>query len=171
MALTETVYLGLGSDLGDRERFLAAAISQLESVEGLEIIATSALYITEPKDMPAGAPPFLNQVLKAEYQYPPEELLHALEKIELELGRTDKGELLPRTIDIDIILFGDRMIDTDQLTVPHQKMLERPFVLIPMLQIDPDIVHPASGKRLADFVTPASRDAVQLYKDHVARQF
>lgn len=171
MALAETVYLGLGSDLGDRERFLAAAISQLESVEGLEIIATSALYITEPKDMPDGAPPFLNQMLKAEYQYTPEELLHALERIELDLGRTEKGELLPRTIDLDIILFGDRMIDTEQLTVPHPRMLERPFVLIPMLQIDPEVVHPASGKPLKDFVTPVGRQKVQLYKDHVARQY
>ena len=168
--MPETVFISLGSNLGDREQFLAAALSQLKAVEGLEVVAASALYITQPQEMPDGAPPFLNQVVKAEYQYTPGELLHTLEGIEQELGRTDKGESLPRTIDLDILLFGDRLVDTEELTIPHSRLVKRPFVLIPLLQIDPDAVHPASGKPLTAYVTSGGKARVKLYKDHVARQ-
>lgn len=170
MTTSETVYLALGSNIGDREQFLAQALRQIAAMEGMEVIASSALYISAPSDMPDGSPPFLNQVVKADYQYSPGELLQALEQIEQDLGRTDKGELLPRTIDLDILFFGNRRVDEKLLTIPHPKMLERPFVMVPLLQIDPTAVHPISGKPLSDFVTTGGRAAVRLYKDHVARQ-
>ena len=83
-----------------------------------------------------------------------------------------KPELKSETvsIDLDLLLFGDRDINTETLIVPHPKLLKRAFVLIPLLQIDPEAVHPASGKSLADFVTTGGRSTVKLYKDHVARE-
>ena len=168
--MAEIVYIGLGSNLGDRERFLDEAVMRIKAVDGLEITAVSAIYSTRPHDMPEDSPPFLNQVVKAEYQYPPGELLHMLEKIERDLGRTEKGQKQPRTIDLDILLFGDQQVETDNLTIPHPRLLHRAFVLIPLLQIDSDIVHPASGKPLSDFVTTGGRATVKLHRDHVARQ-
>jgi len=168
--LAEIVYIGLGSNLGDRERFLKEAVRRLEQVEGLELIALSAIYSTRPLDMPDDSPEFLNQVAKADYKFTPGELLRALEDIERELGREGKGQKQPRTIDLDLLLFGDREINTDGLIVPHSKLLKRAFVLIPLLQIDPEAVHPASGKPLSDFVTTGGRVTVKLYKDHVARE-
>jgi 2-amino-4-hydroxy-6-hydroxymethyldihydropteridine diphosphokinase len=168
--MSETVYIGLGSNLGDREQFLSEALSRMEQVEGLEIVAISALYLTRPQEMPDGSPPFLNQVVKAEYEFTPNELLRALEAIEAALGRTDKGECMPRTIDLDILICGDRQIETEILTIPHPELVRRPFVLVPLLQIDPDLVHPVSGKPLSDLLTAGGRAQVKLYKDHVARQ-
>ena len=117
--MAETVYLLLGSNLGDREKYLSLAREKLECIEGLEIIDLSPIYITEPQDMRGENPSFLNQVVRAEYKYLPDELLRSVEKVEQELGRTDKGKRLPRTLDIDILLFGDLQIETDQLVVPH----------------------------------------------------
>ncbi len=168
--MSETVYIGLGSNLGDREQFLNEARSRMEQIEGLETVAVSALYLTRPQEMADGSPPFLNQVVKTEYAFTPGELLRALEAIELDLGRTDKGEHLPRTVDLDILTFGNREIDTETLTIPHPELVRRPFVLVPLLQIDPDLAHPVSGKPLSDLLTPGGRAQVKLYKDHVARQ-
>lgn len=168
--LAEIIYIGLGSNLGDRERLLKTAVHRLEQVEGLELIALSAIYNTRPQDMSDNSPEFLNQVAKADYEYTPGELLRALEDIEQELGREEKGQKQPRTIDLDLLLFGDREINTDSLIVPHPQLLKRAFVLIPLLQIDPDAVHPKSGKPLSDFVTTSGQSTVKLYKDHVARE-
>ena len=168
--MTETVYIGLGSNLGDRERFLAAAVSRLSSQPGLEVIAVSSLYLTRPQDMEAGSPPFLNQVVKADCELSPEKLLSALETIEEEFGRTDKGERLPRTIDLDILLFGQKVVKTQDLTIPHAKLKQRPFVLVPLLQIDDDIVYPGTIKSLASYLTDEGKSSVKLYKDHVARE-
>ncbi len=168
--MTEIVYIGLGSNLGDRERYLAQAIHQLEGLEGLEVTAVSAIYSTRPVDMPKDAPQFFNQVVRADYEYTPGELLRALEDIERTLGRDNKGQKQPRTMDLDLLLFGDQDINTDSLVVPHPQLLKRAFVLIPLLQIDPELVHPASGKSLADFVTSGGRSTVKLHKDHVARE-
>ena len=167
--MAETVYLLLGSNLGDRKLFLEQARERMEAIEGLEIVAVSPVYITEAKEMPEYSPMFLNQVIKAEYAYTPNELLTALESIETDLGRTDKGAKLPRTIDIDILLFGERVIETDRLTVPHKKLLKRPFAMVPLLEIDRDIIHPGTRRPVADSLTKKGRKQVILYEDHVAR--
>jgi len=168
--VSTTVYIGLGSDLGDRARFLAEAKRRISDLEGVEIIAASSVYLTEPQDMEPGAPAFLNQVIKVEYDYRPMELLRAMETIELDLGRSGKGDCTPRTIDLDILLFGDEIIDQDRLTVPHRALMTRPFALIPLLEIDPELSHPANGRRLADRVRPKDYQKVELYSDHVARE-
>lgn len=167
--MAETVYLLLGSNIGDRERNLADAVERLSKLEGFEIVATSAIYLTEPVGMKGEQPSFLNQAVKAEYQFRPLELLHALERIETDMGRTDKGKLQPRIIDCDILLFGSQKIQEPVLTIPHPRMLERAFAMIPVVEIDPQLVHPVTRKLVASYIKDKARTGVMLYKDHVAR--
>jgi len=167
--MAETVYLLLGSNIGDRERNLKHAVEKLRALEGFEIVATSAIYLTEPVGMKGEQPSFLNQAVKAEYEFRPLELLHALERIEIELGRTDKGKLQPRIIDCDILLFGNLKIQRRELTIPHPRLLERPFAMIPLVEIDPHLLHPVTRKPIASYVKDRAGLGVMLYKDHVAR--
>ncbi len=167
--MNETVYIQLGSNIGDRESYLKGALERIESLEGFEVIAVSGIYVSEAQDMDEHSPPFLNQVVKGDYQYTASELLHSLEKIERELGRTSKGKNEPRTIDLDILLFGDQIIDTARLRVPHPELLNRPFVMIPLLEIDTYITHPAGKRPIADFIGDKDHAQVMLYKDHVSR--
>ena len=167
--MAETVFILIGSNMGDRERNLSAALTRLELMEGLEIIASSAVYVTEAQDMGNDAPTFMNQVIMADYQYTPNELLASLEAIEKQLGRTGKGLKLPRTMDLDILLFGEQAIQSERITVPHRELLNRPFAMIPLLQIVPEIIHPVKKRPLAEFLKKTDQEKVILYKDHVAR--
>ncbi|MEW6050735.1 MAG: 2-amino-4-hydroxy-6-hydroxymethyldihydropteridine diphosphokinase [Candidatus Zixiibacteriota bacterium] len=166
--MAETVYLLLGSNIGDRERNLAAAATRLESLEGFELIAASSIYISEAVDMVGENPSFLNQVIKGEYQFTPMELLRETERIEQELGRSDKGRKMSRSLDCDILLFGETVSTSEQLTIPHKQLLHRPFALIPLLELDPMVVHPVTHKPIADYLKDRDRQSVLLYKDHVA---
>jgi len=167
--MADTIYLLLGSNLGDREKNLTAAMRRLEAVEGLEIVATSAIYLSAAVGLEKDAPPFMNQVVKADYQYTPNELLDAMELIEKKQGRTGKGRQTSRTMDIDILLFGDQVIELEHLSIPHRELLSRPFVMVPLLQIDPDLIHPVTGTPVAEFLTEKDAGTVELFKDHVAR--
>lgn len=167
--MAETVYLLLGSNLGDREHNLSLALGKLEAVEGLEMLAISSIYESDAIGMTGENPPFLNQVVKADFLYTPIELLDHTERIERELGRTDKGKRLARPLDIDILLFGVLKVQTERLTIPHRELTRRPFALIPLLEIDPDLVHPATGKPLAGHISAEHRRAVAVYKEYVAR--
>lgn len=167
--MAETVYILMGSNIGDREKNLKAALAQMELISGLEIIAASGIYITEAQDMEGENPPFLNQVVAGDYQFLPQELLTALEKIETAMGRTGKGDKLPRTIDLDILLFGERVEKTKSLSLPHPELLNRPFAMVPLVDVSPELVHPARKQPVADFIKDEDRRKVVLYKDHVAR--
>ena len=167
--MAETIYILSGSNIGDREHNLEVALEKLENIPGLEIVATSAIYLSDAQDMVGENPSFMNQVIMADYLYIPNELLDALEKIEVEMGRSEKGMRKPRTIDLDILLFGNDIIKTERLTIPHKEMLKRPFAMIPLLQINPEIIHPVKNKPIADFVKEKDKTKVVLYKDHVAR--
>ena len=144
MAL-HAVYFSLGSNLGDREANLRAALERMER-ERIHITALSSLYETEPQEYKA-QPWFLNLVAIGETTRYPAQLLTVIQKIERELGRThglstiSKG---PRVIDIDILLFGESIVDFAVLKVPHPRMLERRFVLEPLLEIAPDVRHPVT---------------------------
>lgn len=164
-----TVYILLGSNIGDRARNLSTARERLEYIPGFELIASSSVYISDAVDMPGENPAFLNQVIKGDYEYRPSELIVALEQIETALGRTGKGQKQPRTIDCDILLFGDEIIETERLSIPHRELLNRPFAMVPLLQIDPDIIHPVTKEPIASFLTDPQRTQVLLYRDHVAR--
>jgi 2-amino-4-hydroxy-6-hydroxymethyldihydropteridine diphosphokinase len=171
MSKTETVFVLMGSNLGDRARNLSLALNKLQELPGLEVVATSAIYISAAVDMPEGAPSFMNQVVKTEFQYLPSELLSGLELIEKNLGRTGKGLKEPRPIDLDILLFGDQIVETETLSVPHRELLNRHFALVPLLQIDPNIIHPVTKSPIADFLDSEKAAEVVVYQDHVARCF
>ena len=92
-----------------------------------------------------------------------------MELVEKNLGRTGKGKKEPRTIDLDILLFGDAIIETEELSIPHRELLNRPFAMVPLLEIDPDIVHPVTKKPIAQFLNEKDANEIILYKEHVAR--
>ena len=167
--MAQTVYILLGSNNGDREKSLKQAMRRLREVEGLEIVATSAIYVSKAVDMVGDNPDFMNQVVMADFQYRPNELLNDLEAIEMKMGRTGKGERKPRNIDLDILLFGDEIIETDRLSIPHRELLNRPFAMVPLLQISPEVIHPVTRRAVAEFLDADAATKVLLFKDHVAR--
>ncbi|MFC2099414.1 2-amino-4-hydroxy-6-hydroxymethyldihydropteridine diphosphokinase [Candidatus Bipolaricaulota bacterium] len=148
--MSAVVYLGLGSNLGSREEQITKGIGRLES-QGVNIDRRSSLYETEPVGV-EDQPWFLNQVIRGRTELPPSDLLAACKRIERELGRTDAIRFGPRNLDIDILLYGDTVIDENELEVPHKRMEERRFVLIPLLEIAPDLRDPRSGASYADIL-------------------
>jgi 2-amino-4-hydroxy-6-hydroxymethyldihydropteridine diphosphokinase len=133
------VYLSLGSNLGDRTANLNAAIERLSSLG--EVVAVSAFYETEPVEL-AAQPWFLNCAVKLNTEKMPRQLLSSVLNVEKEMGRQRVKKNGPRTIDIDILLFGSSIVDTKGLTVPHPAMHARRFVLEPLAEIAPEVRHP-----------------------------
>jgi 2-amino-4-hydroxy-6-hydroxymethyldihydropteridine diphosphokinase len=136
----KTVYLSLGSNIGDRERNLRAAIDELPHA-GVAVKKVSSFYETEPVDLRA-QPWFLNCAAEAETHFDAIMLLRALREIEAKLGSWKLVAKGPRLIDIDILLYGSETIDTQGLQVPHPRMHLRRFVLVPLAEIAPEVVHP-----------------------------
>jgi 2-amino-4-hydroxy-6-hydroxymethyldihydropteridine diphosphokinase len=133
------VYVGLGSNVGDRARNLRSALDCLAS--HAEVTTASSVYETEPVGFP-NQEPFLNLACRLRTNHTPEELLAAAKAIEVQLGRTLTLRNGPRTIDIDILLFGDLCLESLDLVIPHPHLWERLFVLVPLAEIAPDVVHP-----------------------------
>jgi 2-amino-4-hydroxy-6-hydroxymethyldihydropteridine diphosphokinase len=138
------VYIGLGSNLGDSRAALALAMDGICRLPGLRLRGQSSLYRTEPQDL-RRQPFFLNQV--AAFSCPltlvPEALLDSLQALENELGRVRRGVRFgPRRLDLDLLLFGNRVMKSERLTVPHPRMMQRAFVLVPLAEIAPDITLP-----------------------------
>lgn len=147
----EWVVLALGSNLGDRAGYLALARTRLK-LAGYPWELASSVEETAPLGGPPGQGPYLNQVLAAPLdavRLEPLELLDACQAIEGEAGRTRGPRWGPRTLDIDIVLYGARVIRTDRLVTPHPGLLERDFVLAPVARLLPDLVHPALGVTMA----------------------
>lgn len=133
-------YLGLGSNLGDRERHLTEAIERIEA-KGIAVRKRSSLYETEPWGLP-GQPLFLNMALEVETELEPHALLAVLKAVEKELGREETYHWGPRVIDLDILLYNNMIVTEDALSIPHPLLQEREFVLRPLQEIAPDVVHP-----------------------------
>jgi len=144
-----TAYIGVGSNLGDREATIRAAVARLGASPGIRIIQCSALIETQPVGPPQ--PNYLNGALEVETSLAASGLLSELLRVERELGRVrDPGMRMgPRTLDLDLLLYGDQIIDEPGLAVPHPRMPERAFVLIPLAGIAPNAVNPLCGRTVA----------------------
>ena len=151
------VYLSLGSNVGDREANLRVAIATLADA-GVSVRKTSAIYETEPVDF-LEQPWFLNCVVEGQTQREPEALLVALRGIEARMGSVKPISKGPRLIDIDLLFYGDRIIDTPELQVPHPRMTQRRFVLVPLAEIAPEFRHPASGLTVSEMLQQTSDHA------------
>jgi 2-amino-4-hydroxy-6-hydroxymethyldihydropteridine diphosphokinase len=155
----KTVYLGLGSNLGDRRENLARARALLESAD-LQITRASSIYETEPRDL-LNQPWFLNQVLEAQTTLFPRQFLARAKKIEREIGRTRTVANGPRVIDIDILLYGESIVRADGLEIPHPRLADRRFVLEPLAELVPDLRHPLTKKTIRDLLTRVADQPVR----------
>ncbi len=165
----ERAYIGLGANLGDAAATLRAACAAIDRLPGVRVAARSGLYRSAPLGY-TGQPDFINGVAALETSLSPLALLHALQEIERQFGRIRSFPNAPRTLDLDLLLFGDREIDEDGLRIPHPRMHERAFVLAPLAEIAPDTVIPGRGpvavllsgvadQRIAPILTPCTRPA------------
>jgi 2-amino-4-hydroxy-6-hydroxymethyldihydropteridine diphosphokinase len=158
------VFLSLGSNLGDRQANLDNALKALEAA-GIRIVQKSSLYETEPQELKT-QPWFLNIAVECETKLFPLQLLSATQRIERDLGRERGARAIPkgpRLIDIDILLFGQAIIETPRLTVPHPRMLERRFVLEPLIEISPALRNPVKGGLYKDGLSKVRGQIVRRY--------
>jgi 2-amino-4-hydroxy-6-hydroxymethyldihydropteridine diphosphokinase len=147
-AAKRTGYLGLGSNVGDAAGHLRAAVELLEA-EGIEVDAVSSTYVTEPVGEILDQPDFLNAAVRVRTELEPEALLDACKRIEAERGRSfDAPRHSPRPLDVDLLLLGNLELSTERLTLPHREVTTRRFVLVPLLELDPELTLP-DGTRLA----------------------
>ena len=160
------VYLSLGSNLGDKVGYIQQAVALLKGSSDINVVATSSFYETEPMDM-TSKNWFVNASVQLTTGLSPEELLALCQKTESMLGRkrnSESKEYSDRTIDIDILFYDNQIIKTNDLIIPHQRFHKRAFMLIPMLEIAEDFVHPVFGKTVAQLYDDLEcPEAVYLY--------
>jgi 2-amino-4-hydroxy-6-hydroxymethyldihydropteridine diphosphokinase len=154
------IYLSLGSNIGDRETNLRKAVERLESLD-VHVLRASRIYETEPVDYVDQAW-FLNQVVEAETALFPMQLLTRTARVERELGRTRTVPKGPRTLDIDILFYGDAVVRTARLELPHPRLAQRRFVLAPLAEIAPDVRHPVTRLSVRQMLESAPPSVVRL---------
>jgi 2-amino-4-hydroxy-6-hydroxymethyldihydropteridine diphosphokinase len=146
-ASRQTGYLGLGSNIGDRRAHLQAAVDTLAR-HGVRVLRSSATYDTQPVGLILDQPEFLNACVEIETAHGPIELLDACKEVEREVGRTAGGPRHgPRVIDVDLLLLGELEFESERLRLPHEQVTSRRFVLVPLLELNPDLTLPG-GERL-----------------------
>ncbi len=140
-------FIGLGSNLGERESMIRLALDDLARLPSTTLVRASSLYDTEPVG-DAEQPSFLNAVAQIETELTARQLLWNLLLIERRLGRVRTRHWGPRVIDLDLLLYGDEVLNQPDLTVPHPELVRRSFVLVPLVELDPLVVHPVTGETL-----------------------
>ena len=146
------VYIGLGSNMGFKRRNIETAIDNIENIPGVDLVKKSSLYETEPWGK-TDQDKFLNQVIMIETNLGADELLDCLLEIEIKMGRQRLEKWGPRVIDLDILLYGNQVIQTDRLRVPHRHMRERLFVLIPLQEIGTELRFPDNGVTIGEVLS------------------
>jgi len=158
--LPATVFLALGSNLGDRLANLRAAVDAL--APEVHVLAESRMYETPPWGY-ADQPAFLNMAVQAETDLAPEALLRRLKQIEVEVGRQPSFRYGPRQIDLDILFYDDLVLESDALTVPHPRLHERAFVLVPLVDLAPEWMHPVLGQSVARLLAGQDQSGIHLH--------
>ncbi|HXC01985.1 MAG TPA: 2-amino-4-hydroxy-6-hydroxymethyldihydropteridine diphosphokinase [Opitutaceae bacterium] len=153
-----TAYLGLGSNLGNRRQHLAEAVRRLHTRPALQVVKVSSVYESSPVGVTA-QPDFLNLVVQVETPHTPHELLAECLRMETDLGRVRRERWGPRTIDIDLLLYGDAKIDDESLAVLHPRMRERSFVLVPLAEIAPGLK--LDGKTIGELAAALGEDGLR----------
>ncbi len=159
-------YLGLGSNVGDRDEYIEQAIFLLSKTQGIKVTKKSANYETEPEGN-TDQPKFLNLAVQIQTTLDPYKLLSVLHDTENALGRERDVEWGPRTIDLDLLLYDDLIISDDKLQIPHPLLHERLFVLKPLSEIAPNAVHPALEKTIAEIYEERKNDIGEKYDDEL----
>jgi 2-amino-4-hydroxy-6-hydroxymethyldihydropteridine diphosphokinase len=163
---SQIAYLGLGSNVGDREEYIEQACFLLSKKKGIDVLRRSSNYETEAEGK-EDQPPFLNAAVMIKTTLTPQRLLGVISEIENTLGREREVEWGPRTIDIDILLLGEQIISEDDLQVPHPLMHERMFVLEPLKEIAPRVVHPVLEKSIVDLFEERKSELGRKYDDEL----
>jgi 2-amino-4-hydroxy-6-hydroxymethyldihydropteridine diphosphokinase len=156
------LYLALGTNLGDRLSNIKNAIAALPPV--VQVTKQSSVYETPPWGY-ADQPEFLNMALRAETELEPSDLLSFLKNLEEELGRVESFRYGPRQIDLDILFYDDLVLETSELIIPHPKLHERAFVLVPLAEIAPALIHPLKRKSVSDLLRDVKIDGIHKYID------
>lgn len=156
------VFLGLGSNLGDRQKYLNQAAVALAKVKAIKLVWTSSVYETEPYGKP-DQPKFLNAVAEIETSLEPNALFDEVKSIEKQMGRSSSERWGPREIDIDLLIYDGLVFANDQIKVPHPELEKRRFVLVPLREIAPDLVHPINGMTMTELAASCT-DTIRVVK-------
>ena len=155
--------IALGSNLGQPYKILRAALNAIATTPGIRLLAQSSMYQTAAVGPPQ--PDYLNACAVLETRLPPDELLHRLLAIETQFGRVRRERWGPRLLDLDMLLYGDRIIHTETLHIPHPRMNNRAFVLVPLAEIAPDWIDPVSGQTIAQLLAHCDRSGIEPRAD------
>ena len=163
---SQIVYIGIGSNLGDSRSNCEKAIEKIGLLLDFKLIKVSGFYLTEPVGS-KGQEWYVNAVAAADTLMPAHDLMRNLLKIESDMGRIRKERWESRIIDLDLLIYGDEVIDDELLIVPHPMMHKRRFVMIPMVEIAPDLIHIVFGKKMSELLDmiPEEEQAVKYIKD------
>ncbi|MGD1920300.1 MAG: 2-amino-4-hydroxy-6-hydroxymethyldihydropteridine diphosphokinase [Pleurocapsa sp.] len=155
--------IALGSNQGDSFDILSKSLTALNKIPGIVLKATSSWYITKPVGTLEPQADYINGCALLSADQTPEELLNILQTTEIQFGRANKGTLQPRTLDLDLLLYGNLVLNTPSLTIPHPRMTERAFVLVPLAEIASDWIEPTSNAKIAKLLHNVDTSGVKLY--------
>ena len=150
--VNDRVFIGLGSNIGDRIQFLQKGIAALEAIPKTHVVAASSVYETEPVGLKE-QPPFLNAVVEVQISLGPVELVKTLKAIEEQIGRTESVRWGPREVDLDLLYYGEKVLHKGRFIIPHPEIAKRKFVLVPLAEIAADFVDPSRALTIGELLS------------------